>query len=898
MAPSQPEDTLDLSSLRSFSPDWSPSLRLAVCIATSYAGHRLCERIRALAQPTSTGSDRAEERGIDIDEDGKPLSPADADAKESATLSRSEEQRRRDLLASWQDFAQKFLSATCQHLGVVEETLPPSLVLLRDVLTASQGSLEIVEGTHEAMQRVEELLDREEQGGRETGSIFWREHNDRIIRSDAPDDFVLYRKQASNGEKPKQEEPSKDAGGPDQLSGSQDLHIEFDRQSMESDAKELDQEAEEILRNWQNDGAQPSPKSPQFPAQSEGTAPQGRRVGGALDDGDGAQGKEFEIFNELLLIALGLGQYRAKDGATTLFEQDALFDEPPKRQSASTDSDERQQGESVSSGIHPQPDPIDLGSAHTGQGLEKAIDQIKLGATSSWGWASERSKQGVSQLSKSMGISARGADRPETSAAKRKAKKPVKPNELCHYDARARALIFVAGAAMGLQSQSAHDSEKVMSQTIHFIMNAARSAAAKQGYGDPLGSVPAGADVDTENDRIVSRLGSAGEAPELQTRTTWMNKAGNEAVEGQKKLGWKKWMVAGGGFAVGGVILGVTGGLAAPLVVPALAGLTGLTFLATSGGIIMLGTLFGLTGGGLAGYRVHRRLRGLDSFEFAEVETPARLAGVAIPSLHATICISGLILEEQAQLDGWKELWQSTRDSRDVYAVRSEAAFFAEAGRNLRSYVLSSLTKQLGTRAAQEVAKRTALASLTAIMLPLTVAGALGTGLDSIFVRAKAKAVKQGLILAETLKAEVQGHRPVVLVGASLGAVTVLTCLKELARDPEANAHLVDSAYLICAPSTAGSASLRQARSVVARRFVNAFSRADMVCGIAAWLGLELSAEDVKAGKLPKVLGSGPIDGVAGLENIDVSSVVTSHFDLAAGPALSAVCHYVGVVAS
>lgn len=141
-----------------------------------------------------------------------------------------------------------------------------------------------------------------------------------------------------------------------------------------------------------------------------------------------------------------------------------------------------------------------------------------------------------------------------------------------------------------------------------------------------------------------------------------------------------------------------------------------------------------------------------------------------------------------------------------------------------------------------------------------------------------------GLILAETLKAEVQGHRPVVLIGASLGAVSVLSCLSELAKDPEADCHLIDSVYLICAPCTSGASTLRRARSVVARRFVNAYSskRGDMVCGIAAWLGMELSVEDVRKGKagLPRVLGSSPLAGVAGLENVDVGEILGgSHFD-------------------
>lgn len=362
-------------------------------------------------------------------------------------------------------------------------------------------------------------------------------------------------------------------------------------------------------------------------------------------------------------------------------------------------------------------------------------------------------------------------------------------------------------------------------------------------------------------------------------------------------MGWKKWAVAGGGFALGGVVLGVTGGLAAPLIVPTLAGITGVTFLATSGGVIMMGTLFGITGGGLAGYKVHRRLRGLKSFTFEQVDTPARQAGLAIPSLHATICVSGILLREQDQVGVWEEAWGlSSPDTRDVYVVSSEAPTMTQAGKQLRSFILSSLTKQIGQKAAEEAVKRTAFAALTAVTLPMTVAGAISTGLDSIFVRAKAKATKQGLILADTIKREVQGHRPVTLIGCSLGGVAIITCLNELAKGGEDCLHLVDSVYLIGTPSTVGASTLRQARSAVCRRFVNAYSRKDMVCGIAAWIGLEMSTEDIKAGKFPKVIGANPVVGVPGMENVDVGDLVDSHFDLCSPEKVAQVCRQIGAM--
>lgn len=897
MASTVPEQ-LDLSSLRSFSSDWTPSLRLAVCIATSYAGQRLSQRARALTSYqvlSDLPTDALKAPGGHANEDEKPVWPQQQEQTAPSEHTASSGQNQRDYVLGWEDFVQKFVSATCQHLGVNEEALPPGPLLLRDVLLAGQRQLESntqCDRYAQILQEAEDLLTREESEGFETGSLFWRRHSDVVIRSDAASDFQYDNKKAAKRRKLEQEiSYMKQAASKSGADGHQATEENFDKLSMESDAREVCSDVTLTIQCLAESWADNS--NPQVPQASCAATQSGGASTGSNDD----LGQAFEIFNELLLVALGLGQYRSLDSGTTLFEQDALFDESPRQ--TATMASRHAQG-SAATTAHAEgasaPDSINKPT------FEEALNTVNAKASSSWRWTSVKSMFGIEQLGKTMGLSQSASTATGTKKAAdddpTRAKKPAKPGEICHYDARARAMIHVAGAALGLSDRIAQDSEKVLAQTIHFIMNEACSAARRQGQEDPLASLPLGAAVDFKKDAIVSRVYNAEETTVSEQRTSWMNQAGNNAVEEQKKLGWKKWMVTGSGFALGGAVLGVTGGLAAPLVVPALAGLTGITFLATSGGIIMLGTLFGLTGGGLAGYRVHRRLRGLASFEFQELHTPARLAGISIPSLHATICVSGIILAEEDQREIWQSVWSAASDSRDAYVVSSEAKFFAEAGKSLRSYVFTYLTKQIGSKAAQEVLENTALASLAAIMLPFTVASALGTGLDSIFVRAKTKAVKQGLILAETLKAEVQGHRPVTLIGASLGAVTVLTCLQALAEDPEFNSHLIDSVYLICTPDTTGISSMRRARSLVARRFVNVFSRTDMVCGIAAWLGLKLSVKDITAGKAPRVLGSGPLVGVPGLENVDASGVIASHFDLSDGSKLAEICCLAGVLCS
>lgn len=92
-------------------------------------------------------------------------------------------------------------------------------------------------------------------------------------------------------------------------------------------------------------------------------------------------------------------------------------------------------------------------------------------------------------------------------------------------------------------------------------------------------------------------------------------------------------------------MIALTGGLAAPLLAPLLVGVTGATFFATAGGIALVTSLFGLTGGGLAGWKMHKRMKGIEEFGFRQILNDPDLPPV--PTLHCTICISGFLLESK-----------------------------------------------------------------------------------------------------------------------------------------------------------------------------------------------------------------------------------------------------------
>lgn len=208
---------------------------------------------------------------------------------------------------------------------------------------------------------------------------------------------------------------------------------------------------------------------PESPAKAAANAPRKafKRSGGALEPG-----REIEVVHELLLIALGLGQYRAEDGATTLWEQEALFgDALPPMDAPSTVSE----GKSVKRDPTPKIDTYEVKpetrEGKAPQGVPQVGAQVADGATKAWGSLKAGATSFGSLVSgnkSSTSTSGSSANHQNESTEKAKesknAKSPVKPNEVCHYDARARALIAVAVMSMGVGGAQVFMAEKVVAQ--------------------------------------------------------------------------------------------------------------------------------------------------------------------------------------------------------------------------------------------------------------------------------------------------------------------------------------------------------------------------------------------------------------------------------------------------
>jgi pimeloyl-ACP methyl ester carboxylesterase len=121
-------------------------------------------------------------------------------------------------------------------------------------------------------------------------------------------------------------------------------------------------------------------------------------------------------------------------------------------------------------------------------------------------------------------------------------------------------------------------------------------------------------------------------------------------------------------------------------------------------------------------------------------------------------------------------------------------------------------------------------------------------------------------VLADVLIQRHLGVRPVTLIGFSLGSRVIFYALLELARQKAYG--IVQDVFIMGTTVTASTSTWHQARSAVAGRFVNGYARNDWVLNYLF---------RATSGGLNTVAGLRPVQGVAGLENVDVTDKIAGH---------------------
>ncbi|KAK0633405.1 hypothetical protein B0T14DRAFT_414826 [Immersiella caudata] len=351
------------------------------------------------------------------------------------------------------------------------------------------------------------------------------------------------------------------------------------------------------------------------------------------------------------------------------------------------------------------------------------------------------------------------------------------------------------------------------------------------------------------------------DALEMQQQAEKENWNEEEHMETRRKMDLKRrYIVMGLATVGGGLVIGLSAGLLAPLIGAGLAagfttigvGGTG-TFLAGAGGAAII-TSSAATSGSIIGVRAaNRRTGSVKTFEYRPLHNNKRV--------NLIITISGWMTGKVDDV----RLPYSTVDPvmGDLYSVLWEPEMLTSMGDTINILATEALTQGL-----QQVLGSTVLVALmSALQLPVVLTK-LSYLIDNPWTVSLDRATMAGKILADSLIDRNLGTRPVTLVGYSLGSRVIFSCLQELSK--KGAYGLIQNVYLFGSPVVVKQDEYLRARVVVPGRFVNAYNRNDWILGYLFRL---------TNGGIRRVAGLAPIEDVPGLENMDVSEFVNGHMD-------------------
>ncbi|KAB2570048.1 uncharacterized protein LTHEOB_12610 [Lasiodiplodia theobromae] len=369
----------------------------------------------------------------------------------------------------------------------------------------------------------------------------------------------------------------------------------------------------------------------------------------------------------------------------------------------------------------------------------------------------------------------------------------------------------------------------------------------------------------------------------------------------------RKWKV-GLATVAGAALIGVTGGLAAPFLaagVGTVLGGVGLGATAVggllgglAGSSVLVGGLFGAYGGRMTGKMMDKYTAEVSDFRFIAVRggddggvyerqrkaqglsrrdsrRPEDILGSWKPPGRSNTSSSSAIdpasehhrLRVAITISGWltdsTEVftpWFVMGPQLETFALRWEVEALLKLGTSLSAVLKSAAWSY----AKYEIVKRTVLGSLAAGLWPLMLLR-VGRIVDNPFSIAKKRSEKAGAVLADALINKAQGERPVTLIGYSLGARVIYSCLLQLAERRAFG--LIENVVMMGAPTPSDAAAWRKMRTVVAGRLVNVYSSNDHI------LGFLYRTSSIQLG----VAGLQKIEGVEGVENFDASAMVDGH---------------------
>ncbi|NWI97031.1 TMCO4 protein, partial [Pitta sordida] len=325
----------------------------------------------------------------------------------------------------------------------------------------------------------------------------------------------------------------------------------------------------------------------------------------------------------------------------------------------------------------------------------------------------------------------------------------------------------------------------------------------------------------------------------------------------EKRRKLKRYLLIGLATVGGGTVIGLTGGLAAPLVAAGAAtiiGSAGAAALGSTAGIAVMASLFGAAGAGLTGYKMKKRVGAIEEFEFLPLTEGKQL--------HITIAITGWL--SAGKYGSFTAPWSSLLQSSEQYCLAWESKYLMELGS-----ALDSLLNGFVNMMAQEALKLTVFSGIvTALTWPtslLTVAGVI----DNPWGVCLHRSAEVGKHLAQILLSRQQGKRPVTLIGFSLGARVIYFCLQEMAQEKDSQG-IIEDVVLLGAPVEGEAKHWKALTKVVSGRIINGYCRGDW---LLRFVYRTSSVQLNVAGLQPVNLDD------RRMVNMDLSSVVNGHLD-------------------
>ncbi|KAI2152199.1 hypothetical protein LOZ25_005876 [Ophidiomyces ophidiicola] len=356
--------------------------------------------------------------------------------------------------------------------------------------------------------------------------------------------------------------------------------------------------------------------------------------------------------------------------------------------------------------------------------------------------------------------------------------------------------------------------------------------------------------------RFEKRVIDALEMQEEKSKETWdeadhMEKRRKDALK-------RRYMIMGLATVGGGLVIGLSAGLLAPVIGAGLA--AGFTTIGVSGTGAFLGGVGGtalitsgatITGSTIGIRASNRRTGAVKTFEYRPLHNNKRLNLI----VTAAGWMTGKVDDVRLPF--------STVDPvmGDIYSILWEPEMLQSMGATINILATEALTQGL-----QQVLGSTILTALMAsLQLPIVLTK-LSYLIDNPWNVSLARANASGLILADSLIDRNLGNRPITLIGFSLGARLIFSCLKELA---DKGAHgMIQNVYLFGSPIVANKDDYLKARSVVSGRFLNGYASNDWILGYLF---------RATGGGIMRVAGLAPVEGIPGIENFNATQFVNGH---------------------